>query len=308
MAEQFDQRALATNEAEKLLNLDQAFKKPAQDQIGALIQLQDELSKVNQLQKEHPGLSHDVMEKVKALEPQGEVPSFSEEQNGDLVIPSTPYRKTPNPLSDPVTMSIDTERALLNGGNDSLYARVARLPENGTQDPDSPNTNLTKADFQRYYAKLIAKGEHLSPEEQQDRDILSTLLSKYDPIAMHIGAGSNGQYHISKETMGVNLARDSANALLTDNLIDKIATEKSPFILPEDAELTGSDILAYLDRHPKTPQADVLRKLANRIMPNNDNGSEPRDWIAALIGFDKGKTTVVTKDSIQYGIGAFGLK
>jgi hypothetical protein len=167
------------------------------------------------------------------------------------------------------------------------------------QNPNSPDTDLTYDDFQTYGDKLeakVANGNKLSPQERQDLSTLQTLLPNYGTIASHIGDYFDGEYHISKKAMGVNLARESALALLDHKVFDKMAAEYGK------PELTGEEISSYVSKHAKElsqRDAEVLRTLGERM--------QPRDWVAALIGIDDGQTTYITKDSIQKGLTNFGL-
>jgi len=321
-------------EVTKVHGLDDKLKKAeaGHDDIGALLAhqaLDAELKRINS--KHDPNYANRVMTALQKVDPN---PAFKLD-HGQLEI--TPLKSggdhgqraagtgarveraqaaDVDPRSPEQRLASDSayvERELLRGGNNSLYDKVARLPENATgvgpfksnQDPNSPDTILRRDDFQRYYDHMMKDQAHWTDDDKRQMTALKTLLANYGNIARNIGdtdlgAVTNDSYLISKKAMGMNMARAAAHALLdggANNLFDKINKEQGV----GDGKLHGYSISLYLDKHPEVTgdQRRYLQALAGRMDGN-------QDWVAGLIGEHDGQN-YLTKDSIARGLREYDL-
>jgi hypothetical protein len=224
--------------------------------------------------------------------------------------------------SDAIGDSIQMEQALLRGGNNSLYDKVARFEGNAKgvpflqkpQDPNSPDTELRLDDFQRYADHLKSK-RPLTGQDKVDAYELDTLMKHWGQIAGNIGDGFDGEWFISKRSMGMNQARGTAHALLdggSNNLFDKIVRSQSRYEDPRTAQLHAWDISEYVKAHGNEltdEQRTYLSRTADSMSPTERNDNQSRDWIAGLIGYDDGLggDTYLTRQSILNGMRAYDL-
>ena len=321
-------------ESRKLQGLDQHVKELEGGSNQAEAQrayaaLQHELTAINNLHD--PAYARTLKAALGKID---QNPQFNITQDGKLEIAPLHMAEAPKPRemdtetggtpppNDPIGESIRMEQALLRGGNNSLFDKVSRFEGNAKglpffqkpQDPNSPDTVLKLGDFQRYSDHLRSKG-NLSPEEKVDQYHLDTLLKNWGNIASNIGDGMDGDYIISKKSMGMNLARGSAHALLdggANNLFDKIARAHSQYEDPRTAQLHAWDISDYLKSHHNElteAQRSYLSRLADGMEPTERNGHQSRDWIAGLIGYDDGLrgNTYLTRQSILNGLRNYDL-
>lgn len=322
-------------ESKKLQGLDQHVKAAEggsnpMEAKTAYEALQHELAQINNLHD--PAYVRALKAAVGKIDPS---PGFQLTHDGKLEIeplhmatkpttgadqPQTRYdRRYPN---DPVGDSIQMEQALLRGGNNSLYDKVASFEGNAKglpffqkpQDPNSPDTVLKYDDFQRYAQHLQGKGP-LTGQDRVDAYELDKLMKNWGNIAGNIGDSMDGEYFISKKSMGMNQARGTARALLdggSNNLFDKIVRSTSQYADPRTAQLHAWDISQYVKAHGNEltdEQRTYLSRMADSMSPTERNGNQSRDWIAGLIGYDDGLggDTYLTRQSILNGQKAYDL-